>query len=100
MPSQHEKSVVERVLHGSAGFPGGGTAFGGRPGSPVVAPWRPFISRKGAGDRLWPFSPYLHKQPFSPALEMRGRGPSQVGFFNQDIAPPQPFQPTVKRVRS
>ena len=40
-------------------------------------------------------------QTFLSALEMRGCGPSRVGFLNQDTnqdtAPPQPFQPNVKR---
>ena len=30
-------------------------------------------------------------------LKCGGCGPSHVGFPNQDTAPPQPFQPTVKR---
>ena len=69
----------------------------------VVAPWwRPFISRKGAGDRLWLTLPLPNNQTFLPALQMRGCGPSHVGFLNQDTnqdtASPQRFQPNVKRL--
>ena len=100
MPPQHEKvSCGEGFAWVNRLSSGGETAF---QGALVAVPWqwRPFVSRKGSGDRLGP-CPLPNNQTFLPALEMRGCGPSHVGFpnqdTNQDTAPPQPFQPIVKR---
>ena len=94
------KPVVERVLHGSAGFP----QVGKRPfGTPWW--WCPdsgaLLSRLKVPGIGWGHIPLPNNQTLLPALEMRECGPSHVGFpnqdTNQDTPPPQPFQPIEKR---